>query len=51
MRCLAFDWGRFDHNPDHDNASNAIGCQLENLEIEHVAEEYRGFAHLNAYTF
>ncbi|TAE30209.1 MAG: hypothetical protein EAZ91_10805 [Cytophagales bacterium] len=42
LRGLAFDWGRFDPNPDHVYANGAFSRRLEDLGIAHEAEEYRG---------
>jgi hypothetical protein len=42
LRGLAFDWGRFDPGQDHIYANQAFCRRLEDLGIEHEAEEYRG---------
>lgn len=42
MRGIAFDWGRFDPTPGHVYANQAFSRKLEDLGIEHEAEEYRG---------
>ena len=42
LRGLAFDWGRFDPIQDHVYANQAFSKQLEDLGVEHEAEEYRG---------
>lgn len=42
LRALAFDWGRFDSNQDHVYANQTFSKKLEDLGIEHEAEEYRG---------
>jgi hypothetical protein len=42
MRGIAFDWGRFDPNQDHVIANRTFSRRLEDLGIEHEAEEYRG---------
>ncbi len=42
LRGLAFDWGRFDPIQDHVYANQAFSQQLEDLGVEHEAEEYRG---------
>ena len=42
LRGIAFDWGRFDPTPAHVIANAAFSRQLEDLKIEHQAEEYRG---------
>ncbi|HMH23122.1 MAG TPA: alpha/beta hydrolase-fold protein [Puia sp.] len=42
MRGLAFDWGRFDPNQDHVIANRNFSRRLEDLGVEHEAEEYRG---------
>ena len=42
MRGLAFDWGRFDPTPAHVYANSQFSRKLEDLGIEHEAEEYRG---------
>lgn len=42
MRGLAFDWGRFDSNYAHVDANRTFSRLLEDLDVEHEAEEYRG---------
>jgi S-formylglutathione hydrolase FrmB len=42
LRGLAFDWGRFDPTQDHVHANRTFSRKLEDLGIEHEAEEYRG---------
>jgi hypothetical protein len=42
MRGIAFDWGRFDPNQDHVVANRTFSRRLEDLGVEHEAEEYRG---------
>jgi enterochelin esterase-like enzyme len=42
MRGLALDWGRFDPNQDHVFSNREFSRDLEDLGIEHEAEEYRG---------
>ena len=42
MRGIAFDWARYDPNPDHVYANQAFTRKLDELGIEHEAEEYRG---------
>ncbi len=42
MRAIAFDWGRYDQNQDHVYANQAFTRKLDELGIEHSAEEYRG---------
>ncbi len=42
MRGIAFDWGRFDPNQDHVVANRNFSRRLEDLGVEHEAEEYRG---------
>jgi hypothetical protein len=42
MRGLALDWGRFDTIQAHVLANRAFSRLLEDLGIEHEAEEYRG---------
>ncbi len=39
---IAFDWGRFDPNQDHVAANRILSRRLEDLGVEHEAEEYRG---------
>ncbi len=42
MRGLAFDWGRFDTTLAHVTSNREFSRKLEDLGIEHEAEEYRG---------
>ncbi|GAO43190.1 putative esterase [Flavihumibacter petaseus NBRC 106054] len=42
LRAIAFDWARYDGNFDHVYANRAFTRDLEDLGIEHEAEEYRG---------
>lgn len=42
LRGFAFDWGRFDPTPAHVYSNQAFSRRLEDLGIEHEAEEYRG---------
>jgi pimeloyl-ACP methyl ester carboxylesterase len=42
LRGIEFDWGRYDPNQDHVYANQAFTRRLEELGIEHFAEEYRG---------
>lgn len=42
LRGLMFDWARYDGNFDHIYAARAFTRNLEDLGIEHEAEEYRG---------
>jgi hypothetical protein len=42
MRGLAFDWGRFDTTQAHVTSNRLFSRKLEDLAIEHEAEEYRG---------
>jgi S-formylglutathione hydrolase FrmB len=42
MRGLAFDWGRFDTTQAHVTSNRLFSRKLEDLGIEHEAEEYRG---------
>jgi hypothetical protein len=42
MRGIMFDWGRYDTNPDHVYSNQAFTRKLDELGIEHFAEEYRG---------
>jgi enterochelin esterase-like enzyme len=42
MRGLAFDWGRFDTTQAHVIANRQLSRKLEDLGVEHEAEEYRG---------
>jgi S-formylglutathione hydrolase FrmB len=42
MRGLALDWGRFDTTLAHVSSNRQFSRKLEDLGIEHEAEEYRG---------
>ena len=42
LRGIEFDWGRYDPNQDHVYANQAFTRRLDELGIEHFAEEYRG---------
>ena len=42
LRGIKFDWGRYDPNQDHVYANQAFTRKLEELGIEHEAEEFRG---------
>ncbi len=42
MRGLAFDWGRFDTTQAHVTSNREFSRKLEDLGVEHEAEEYRG---------
>ena len=42
LRGLAFDWGRFDVTQAHVHSNRAFSRKLEDLGVEHEAEEYRG---------
>jgi hypothetical protein len=42
MRGIALDWGRFDPNQDHVHSNREFSRDLDDLGIEHEAEEYRG---------
>jgi Putative esterase len=42
MRAIGFDWARYDPNPDHVYANQTFTRKLDELGIEHDAEEYRG---------
>lgn len=42
MRGLALDWGRFDTTQAHVTSNREFSRKLEDLGIEHEAEEYRG---------
>lgn len=44
LRGLAFDWGRFDPTPAHVISNREFSRLLEDLAIEHEAEEFRGDA-------
>jgi len=42
LRGIKFDWGRYDPNQDHVYANQAFTRKLEEMGVEHEAEEYRG---------
>jgi hypothetical protein len=42
MRGLALDWGRFDTTQAHVISNRQFSRKLEDLGVEHAAEEYRG---------
>jgi S-formylglutathione hydrolase FrmB len=42
LRGIKFDWGRYDPNQDHVYANQAFTRKLDELGIEHEAEEFRG---------
>jgi hypothetical protein len=42
MRGLGFDWARYDPNYDHVYANQQFTLKLDELGVEHEAEEYRG---------
>ncbi len=42
MRGLALDWGRFDTTLAHVTSNRQFSRKLEDLGVEHEAEEYRG---------
>jgi hypothetical protein len=42
MRGLALDWGRFDTTQAHVISNRQFSRKLEDLGVEHEAEEYRG---------
>jgi enterochelin esterase-like enzyme len=42
MRGIAFDWARYDGNYDHIHSARVLSRELDDLGIEHEAEEYRG---------
>ena len=42
LRGLAFDWGRFDTTQAHVTSNRQFSRLLEDLGVEHEAEEYRG---------
>jgi hypothetical protein len=42
LRGIAFDWTRYDPTPTHVYTNQAFTRKLEDLGIEHEAEEYRG---------
>jgi len=42
MHGIAFDWGRYDRTQAHVYSNQAFTRALDNLGIEHTAEEYNG---------
>ncbi|MEO6005894.1 MAG: alpha/beta hydrolase-fold protein [Opitutus sp.] len=42
LRGLAFDWGRFDSTQAHVDSNREFSRKLQDLGIEHEAEEFRG---------
>ena len=50
MRGLGFDWARYDPNYDHVYANQQFTLKLDELGIEHEAEEYRGDPWSNNFT-
>ena len=42
MRGIALDWARYDSNQDHVLSARAFSIKLDDLGVEHEAEEYRG---------
>lgn len=42
MRGIGFDWARYDLNQDHVYSNQTFTRKLDELSIEHQAEEYRG---------
>lgn len=42
LRGIKFDWGRYDPNQDHVYANQSFTRKLDELGIEHEAEEFRG---------
>lgn len=42
LRGISFDWGRYDPNQDHVYANQAFTRQLDELGVEHFADEFRG---------
>ena len=42
LRGIKLDWGRYDPNPDHVYANQSFTRKLDELGIEHEADEYRG---------
>lgn len=45
MRGIAFDWGRFDPGAAHVDANRELSYKLQDLGVQHEAEEYRGGPH------
>jgi S-formylglutathione hydrolase FrmB len=50
MRGLAFDWGRFDTTQAHVISNREFSRMLDDLGVEHEAEEYRGGPSDRAFT-
>jgi enterochelin esterase-like enzyme len=50
MRGIGFDWARYDPNYDHVYANQQFTLKLDELGIEHEAEEYRGDPWSNNFT-
>lgn len=42
LRGISFDWGRYDPNPDHVHSNVIFSRKLDELGIEHFADEFRG---------
>jgi len=42
LRGIKFDWGRYDPNPDHVFSNLVFSRKLDELGIEHFADEFRG---------
>jgi hypothetical protein len=42
IRAIAFDWGRYDRTQSHVYSNQAFTRTLDQLGIEHIAEEYNG---------
>jgi hypothetical protein len=42
LRGLAFDWGRFDPNQAHVDSNREFSRKLQDLGVDHEAEEFRG---------
>lgn len=42
MRAIAFDWGRYDRTQSHVYSNQAFTRTLDQLGIDHIAEEYNG---------
>lgn len=50
MRGIGFDWARYDSNFDHVFANQQFTLKLDELGIQHEAEEYRGDPWSNNFT-
>lgn len=50
MRGIGFDWARYDSNYDHVYSNQQFTLKLDELGIEHEAEEYRGDPWSNNFT-